>query len=444
MKEELRPAFREVVFDGDERDLPPGSVTTTSEQRGHVGFLLLEQSYHYNHRESIRYDPRVSQLTSCIKNQLPARDKQCLANKHALYRHLTRYAEQHPSERTFLQQRLPYTRAARDVHEVEEGQVLIVKPVSATAGCGVGIQIVVNSQQLADAKRQLLSQHPDAIVSNYVRRPLLFDNRKFHLRMYLLCRGPIACSCQRRRPPSSTGSASAAASAPTLTAPVCTVAHPTDPEGFDCEFWEEGKIFTARLPYRDADYQCREIHDTHGGSTERNYFFPEHMSLCSSLLGGEPINAPALCDDLLQQLRAFIPAIKQTLQENMRAWSYEDANFAYEVFGCDFLVQTTDEGDHQVVLLEINDKMGFKCSFGGSEPSGWPPAEGPLIYQWDLSRDFPSLAPDAVANIMSYSSFSSRFLGWVWSKAIAPFYRFLDPAFDAVIHVEDQTNQQKT
>src|SRR3989338_5585749 len=136
LNEELRPAFREVVFDGDERDLPPGSVTTTSEQRGHVGFLLLEQSYHYNHRESIRYDPRESPLTSCITNQLPARDKQCLANKHALYRHLTRYAEQHPSERTFLQQRLPYTRAARDVHEVEEGQVLIVKPVSATAGCG--------------------------------------------------------------------------------------------------------------------------------------------------------------------------------------------------------------------------------------------------------------------------------------------------------------------
>ena len=98
----LSPPFKEVLFDSDAPRYQ--QALSVSDVTNHVGFLLLEQTYHYNHKETIRYDPRVAQLTACIKSQLPAKHKQALANKHVLYRNLMSYANRQPGDFEFISQ----------------------------------------------------------------------------------------------------------------------------------------------------------------------------------------------------------------------------------------------------------------------------------------------------------------------------------------------------
>ena len=75
-----------------------------------------------------------------------------------------------------------------------------------------------------------------------ITNPMLWQNRKFHIRAYIL----ISLH-----------------------------------NGFHWSFWNRGKIFTAAEHYNEnpATFRDSRIHDTHGKTTPCDIYFPEDLDL---------------------------------------------------------------------------------------------------------------------------------------------------------------------
>lgn len=363
-----------------------------------VGLFLLEQAYHYNPQERLRYDPRTSGVTCALKNLLPPA-KECLTNKAQLYTNLNQLDPLRTA------QYLATTSPLRNLETVPPGQLLILKPVGNQAGCGLGIEIVSNTKELRRARQRILEQYPDGIASEYIRMPLLLEGKKLHLRMYFLVRGPIRCDwC---------GSSG-------VSCPVC-FGRPALPAYF--ELFERGKILTALKPYEDQHFTDPMIHDTHVKSTSANYYFPEDLARCHGF-DGTPVNdVLALSSELLDQMREILGVAAGVMLERMDSWHYPESNFGYEVFGCDFMVRSVGS-TRTIVLLEINDRVGNKPCTEGIEPENWPPAEGPGIYAWDLE---PYQSTPYYPSLVSHAHFSGLYWDWILNQAILPVYAQFEP-----------------
>lgn len=198
-----------------------------------------------------------------------------------------------------LQEWLAPTRNLSQVENLKEGEVLILKPVGTGAYGGKDIVIVTNTTELLQAKKRLLQRYKSAVACQYIRNPLLFQGKKFHLRTYVLV------NTQRE--------------------------HHVAPFG---------KILTAKLPYQDGDFSNKAIHDTHLDSTETNWFYPEDLEV------------PALEKSHLMR---EVEKVLHMIGESVPALSYQESKYAYEVFGVDLLITN----EYRVVLLEVNEKVGY-------------------------------------------------------------------------------------
>ena len=262
--------------------------------------------------QQFNFDKRTFRIRCVLKNMLDdgkheITDKGRLhANMRARFPETTR---KHMAS-TVLLRDLATTRRADGTQGV-----FIVRPVGRFACAGNGIVRVANDEQLARVKEDMLRPDmcPDAIASEYVTNPVLWEGRKTHLRMYwLVC--AAAPGDEERRP-------------------------------FRHVLWRTGKIMTAELPYTNSAWDDKRVHDTHVKSTPRNLFFPDDLTSVSA-------------DDkelLYQRMSAVLADVAEVLRPSCRP--YSESKLAYEVFGCDFLVTT----DLNVVLLEINQRIGFFC-----------------------------------------------------------------------------------
>lgn len=344
----------------------------------HVGCLFLEQSYTYNPKDQLRYDPRTSELTCAVKSLLPE-DKRCLTNKEQLYYNLLAVDRR-------AAQFLAKTRKLSTVNRVHPGEVLILKPVGNTAGCGVGIRVVTTTAELHQAKSEILTTYPSGIASEYILNPLLFHGKKFHLRMYLMVRGPV-----QNIPP-------------------------------HVEIFPYGRILTAKENYVQGDFDNPAIHDSHIKSTASNYFFPQDLGGCQTIRGTPYSDA----DSIMDQMQQVATMLQTVLLTKMRKWTYPESNFAYEIFGCDFMIRAEDTPtgvQSQVVLLEVNDKVSNRPAFGDQIPPNWPPIEAPGLFKWDL-QPYPTVA----ANLEEYIKFSALVWNWILRTGILPFYHAIDTA----------------
>jgi hypothetical protein len=370
-------------------------------RNNHVGTLFLEQSYYYNPKDQLRYDPRTSELTCAVKSILPD-DKRCIANKEYLYYNML---EASP---TLAPRYLAESRKLSTVNEVRPGEILILKPVGSSAGCGVGIHVVTSTPELQKAKSEILSAYPSGIASEYIQHPLLFNGKKFHFRMYFLARGPITCPrCFK------TGGACS----------LCGGRRYQEPY---FEIFSRGKILTAKDNYQLSDFSNPAIHDSHSESTAQNYFFPEDFIYCHTLSGKQYDNQQVAIQDILSQMQQVSEILGYVMKAKMRKWTYPESNFAYEIFGCDFLVEAKDTPtgiQNRVILLEVNDRIGNSPSFGGNPPPNWPPEEKPGLFRWDLS---PYINNPFYQNLQEYIKFSALWWQWVLQTGIIPFYQFFE------------------
>jgi hypothetical protein len=199
------------------------------------------------------------------------------------------------------------------------GGVYILRPSHMLATSGIDILIVDSPESWEQARNFYTTkisahskyhkkhmQYYRVIVSEYIARPLLFEGRKFHLRLYginLSTRGG---------------------------------------------FWiarGHGKILTAAKPFALANFADKGIHDTHLSSTPRDLIYPEDFP------------RPELIPDIDKQLDKMEAALAGLTTPQ----PYGQATRSFSVYGLDVMI---DE-DGRAILIEVNDRAGM----GGVSPN---------------------------------------------------------------------------
>ncbi len=191
----------------------------------------------------------------------------------------------------------------------QDNEVFIVRPAGIGAFSGKDISVVNTPKQLEKAIART-RKYKKVLISKYITNPLLLDGKKCHLRVYYM---------------------------------VSYINGVVNSKVID--FYE---VMTALKPYKKGDWGNPDIHDTHGGSSEKVIVWPDDISSIS------------LKNKFMQ---GYVPKIKSCLDLVTKLVAdkiapYPQALQAYEVFACDFLM--LDNGE--IILMEINDKVGFNTS----------------------------------------------------------------------------------
>lgn len=248
------------------------------------------------------FSKKIYQIQCKLKNEL--NHVSLLGNKCTLHKLIN------DSNNTKLQSYIPKTCDLMEVKHLEKGHILILRPCSPSSFGGKGIVRVTTDEQLQKEKRvyELNYKYP-IIASEYIRNPLLFDSRKFHLRTYMLI---------------------------TLI--------PT----FKYHLFKTSEIMTAKKPYIDDYFDDVEIHDTHCKSTEYSYIFPQD---------GDKLSVQTNLDDNIRHVWKQIDYICSQLSLYIKnsAKPYEESKFGYHLFGLDIVLDTS----YNVFLIECNHHPGF-------------------------------------------------------------------------------------
>lgn len=240
-------------------------------------------------------------------------EKNVITNKCNLYENLMK------SNPKLASRCLPKTYHLNNFEHVGNNEVYIIRPCGRGFYSGKGIYIVQNDEELNDVKqiyntkfifgmKQKKSAF-DVIVSEYIRNPLLFKERKFHLRMYLVIN--------------------------------------IFPK-YSYKLWNVGKILMAKDKFVDQDFGNKDIHDTHMKSTPQNLFFPDDLD-CLNKKDKK---------NVFKQMENISEAIAKIYGKFAKP--YPESTTAFEVFGVDFMINENLD----VKLIELNDRVGYAPSQG--------------------------------------------------------------------------------
>lgn len=268
------------------------------------------------------FDRNTYTIKTDVMNILDTRSKQTLIRKSKLHEKLKGSKFITPTSNLF------------DFNY--EGGVYIIRPCGIPFCFGKDITIISSLQEFIEAKEfysKLVASYSvqklksvrdvNVIVSEYITSPLLFEDSKFHLRLYLL----IVPLTERETLPSDKRSR----------------ANFTNAVPFKCIIARHfGKILTAAKPYVFEDFENKDIHDSHPASTPKALYFPNDFH--------QPNLVPHI-NDQLDQLEIELGK----LSENIKPFR-DQAKAAYEVFALDVMV--LKNGD--IKLLEVNDRVGYK------------------------------------------------------------------------------------
>lgn len=185
----------------------------------------------------------------------------------------------------------------------------ILKPVHSWAGAGIVIlknyteYITYLKNYLEQKSRNLKPSKLEWVLAEYIDEPMLFKNRKFHLRipfLYYKNRGYIG---------------------------------------------KEYRTITAASEYKRSDYNNKKIHDTHLTGSLQNYFFPTDFDV--------PESVKNLISNQIDQLFGNITEMMN--KNNFNYDCYEETSHCFTIYGADVMITS----DYQIKLLEINSRAGF-------------------------------------------------------------------------------------
>jgi len=284
----------------------------------------------------LKYDKRIYDITTQLKNILlgggvkgDIDNKDVITNKEQLYKNMML------ANKEICNKHMMTTFNISEISNIEKGDIFIIRPIGCNAGGGAGISIVTNNNELYYAKKKTC-RYKSAIITRYITNPLLFKQKKFHLRMYLMICNDI---------------------------------------NFRWSMFNKGKIITAEFPYISNHYNNPKIHDTHFKSTFKNLYFPDDLQLTLDQ------------NDMIYKQMYDILEVASTIIKP-HAKSYIESKYAFEVFGCDFMINT----DLVVKLIEINARHDYGVN--------------------DLKKD----------NQQGFKLFCNEFYNWVYNEAIKPVF----------------------
>lgn len=334
-----------------------------------VDFLSLE----WDSSLGSSMNPYFYEVHSSVKNVVDESSIQCITNKMLLHRN------KHSS--------IISTSLLKDVKKVD--RPVIIRPVGKNACSSHDVYIVNNDKDLNDVKKYFSQLPPrkyeNIIVTDYIRNPMLFDDKKMHIRMYLLVRSSR------------------------VDIPAGMFLFPI------------GKILTAGYPFIDGQYsalpnteyykEIMKVHDTHAESTECNLWFPYDLGDVSKDLY---VKMWEVCKTLLASL------VKDKVK------SYAESNNAYEILGLDFMFE--NEG---VIpkLLEVNSKVGFSTIREPTEVNRTlhfadKITESPYnLGQRNMFTDLDERVDFIEDDNLTFGHFSSLIYNWIFQLAILPYLK---------------------
>ena len=200
--------------------------------------------------------------------------------------------------------------------------VFIVKPVLGYQGkC---IKIITNNDEFTQYKKYIKSIIDNThlislddkinykflsgplVLNEYLINPLLYKGKKFHLRVYLMF-----------------------------------YLYPyLNESGYSV--FKLSKILTAKLKYKNDDYQNKDIHDTHIGSTDKDIYFPIDFNISENKINKIKHEINKICGILYN-------IYKNTLKVDIKTQN------SFEIFGVDIMILD----DLSVKLIEMNNRIGY-------------------------------------------------------------------------------------
>lgn len=202
--------------------------------------------------------------------------------------------------------------------------ILIAKPVTLLSSleinkkfqaCAGDDIIIINSNSQLTNAQKLLNKYENILVSKYIKNPLLFKTKKFHLRL-------------------------------------CFIISIIDSK-FNSYLLDTMRIVTAKLPYKLADFKNRDIHDTHLASTEKDYYFPEDFTTQNMSI---PIKSEIILTlwDKIRDIMKKVAMVACNSANHIKL--YNNHKNAFHMFGPDIMI---DE-NFNPILLEVNSHPTFK------------------------------------------------------------------------------------
>ena len=183
----------------------------------------------------------------------------------------------------------------------------ILKPVKGREG--IGIRTVKNFKELKDhfqnkIKRinfKKIKETNKWVIQEYIDDPILYENRKFHFRVYFLIVGK------------------------------------------EIYYFSKYMIYTANEEYKNEDYSNPEIHDSHYSEKSiRNRMFPDDFP-----------NLKNFKDKINKQVHDIFKNLKKSIILPIKCYP-EDMN-CYEIFAADIMVLK----DLKLKVLEFNHSIGY-------------------------------------------------------------------------------------
>jgi hypothetical protein len=271
-------------------------------------FYTRNYKFFYNQLDNKKDYNKIYNIKSNIKSFFWRDDtykkgKDVIINKYQLYKNMKK---QFPEIADVHMARTFNILGTNDGKGGGKDGVYIIRPVGKSVGSGEGVEYVSNKKELEVVINKYKSgnKYKKVIASEYIQPMLLYNNKKFNIRVYILFlnnKGNITWS---------------------------TSLH--------------GRIFCAKKEFVDRDYHNLEIHDTHGRYSTRNVYFPEEFNY-----GKENT------EKVLLQMEMILSKVAEIVKPHLNC--YPESNNCFEVFGIDFMVKK----DFTVILIEVNDNAGI-------------------------------------------------------------------------------------
>lgn len=268
-----------------------------------VDFLYMDGLQAYQYKNLWKMDKNLFNMIDM------KRDKDDIRNKNELYKLMQKkypkiYDKYFPSQ---VEININTINTTNYQHLFKQNKIWILKIVEG--GSGKHIYLIPDYKTFVNQIKELqklndpvFKKYPTFVLSEYINNPLTFKNKKFHLRLFYMY-------------------------------------SPANKKAYLHKF---GFIYTSKKDYVKRNYQNKNIHDTHFGSTIADYYFPHEFI---------KIYSKETVLNIYKQLIVLFHHIKLIT----KASCYPESNKCFQIFGADIMI--TD--DFRVKILEINNRIGI-------------------------------------------------------------------------------------
>ena len=254
------------------------------------------------HDKYDKYDHKYYDIETKLQNILAKGNNgvEIITDKYNLYFNMLKYEPEICKKHMMKSYKIDKNFKVND-------KVYIIKPVGKGFYSGNGIHIITTQKEYDKLFPTLKSNK--YIISEYLVNPFLLYKKKFHLRVYFL---------------------------------VTNINNKTDWSVFNTF-----EVVTSKENYKMSDYTNTEIHDTHFKYNLKDIFLNNHTYKMFKITISE-------YNYITNQIFIILKSVFNLVKKHSRP--YKNAKNAFEIFGCDFLID-----DNLIVyLLEINDHIGLR------------------------------------------------------------------------------------